>query len=93
MSIPFLYNLIRKKSFYMENELIIRAQAHDEGAVILLMEKYKGLIHKAASQNHLRSIKSAVQVCFLCWIKSRYLESHSDIFLSKDQYSSSWVFA
>ena len=41
----------------MENELIIRAQAHDEGAVILLMEKYKGLIHKAASQNHLRSIK------------------------------------
>lgn len=41
----------------MENKLIIRAKAHDERAVILLMRKYKGLIHKAANQNHLRSIK------------------------------------
>lgn len=41
----------------MEPELISRAQAHDEEAIILLMDKYKGLLHKAANQNHLRSIK------------------------------------
>lgn len=42
----------------MEPELISRAQAHDEDAIMLLMDKYKGLLHKAANQNHLRSIKN-----------------------------------
>ena len=41
----------------MEDELINRAKAHDENAIMLLLNKYKGLLHKATNQNHLRSIR------------------------------------
>lgn len=55
---PLFYNrLIKKEAFHMENELIKRAQDHDEEAVIFLMNKYSGLLHRAAGQNHLRCIK------------------------------------